>query len=156
MSLQAAIAARSLAYSQRVAQSHAEGSMNSLVRITRGGGWNPATYEYDEAFDEVIYDNPDPDLAGTGWIAGISTESGSVQSDYADEPSYTSSTTIYVPQTMAITPRIDDLVEVLACPDPETEGQIMRVIDVTYGGRISSSISLSVTTSPPSKEVLPA
>lgn len=150
-SLQNMVAARSLAYGQVIAQGHAEGSMNSLVRITRGGGWNPATFEYDEDYDVVVYDHPD--LPGSGGIAGISLQTGSVQADYADEPTYTSSTTVYIPQAAPITPRIDDLVEVLASPDPELELAILRVVDVVLGGRMIASIALSVTASPASKEV---
>lgn len=154
MSLQSQIAGRSLAYGQRIAQAHAIGSMNSLVRITRGGGWDPTTYEYDPEAEVVIYDHPD--LPGSGNIAGVATQSGSQQSDYADEPTYTSTTQVFIPQSAPQTPRIDDLVEILVCPDPEAEGEVMRVVDVTLGGRMSSSIQLTVTVSPASKEATPA
>jgi hypothetical protein len=152
MPAQSLVAARSLAFAQNVAQHHAEGSMNSLVIITRPDGWNATTFEYDPAANTVIYD--DPDNPGAGAKAGISLQTGSVQADYADEPTYTSSTTVYIPQSATSTPQIDDLVEVVACPDPETQGQIMRVVDVTMGGRIIASIALSVTVNPPSKEII--
>jgi hypothetical protein len=143
VSLQTQVAIRSLDFAQRAAQAHAVGAMNSVVRITRGGGWNPLTYEYDPDADEVIYQGP----------GGVTLQTGSVQSDYADEPTYTSSATIYIPQSAPRTPRIDDLAEILSCPDPETVGAVFRIIDVVLGGRISASIQLSGTVTPASKEV---
>ena len=151
--IQNQVAAISIAFAAKVAQSHAEGAMNSLVRITRPDGWNPVTYEYDAAANTVIYD--DPANPGAGAMAGVSVQTGSVQSDYADEPTYTSSTHIYIPQAAPMTPQIDDLCEIVHCPDKEAEGQIMRVIDVALGGRIIPSIDLSVTVNPPSKEIVP-
>jgi hypothetical protein len=151
--IQNQVAAMSLAFGAKVAQAHAEGAMNSLVRITRPDGWNSVTFEYDDTQNTVVYD--DPDTPGAGAMAGVSLQTGSVQSDYADEPTYTSSTHIYIPQDAPTTPQIDDLVEIIYCPDREAQGQIMRVTDVTVGGRIIASIDLSVTVNPPSKEIVP-
>lgn len=153
MSLQAAITQRSLAFAQRMAQATADGARNSLVLVTRGGGWNPDLHEYDATYDEVIYDHPDPTLAGSGGPAGITTQSGSQQSDYADESSYTSTVRVMLPQSAPRNPRIDDQVLVLASPDQDVVGEWLRVVDVEAGGRLTASITMTCTLTPPSREV---
>lgn len=152
--LATAIARRSLAYAQGLAQAHANGSMNSLVLITRPGSdtFNETTREYGSGLQTVIYD--DPDNAGAGAIAGVTLAQGPITMDLGDEPQYYSSITAYIPQQVPKLPRINDLLEIKANPDPDMVGRRFRIVDVPAGGRISASIALSCTGIAPSKEWL--
>ena len=148
---QTAVTQRSLAFAQRLARQHAEGAMNSLVVIRRKGVWSEADYEYDPESPQTIYD--DPDTPGAGAKAGITLAQGPMELQIGDEPEYYSSVTVYIPQTAPTNPRVNDLVYVIHCPDPDIEGRVFRVLDVPSGGRISASIALSCTGVAPSREI---
>ena len=146
------VARRSMSFAQGLARRSAVGAMNSLVRITRAGGWDTGSFEYDPAQTQVVYD--DADYPGTGAIAGVTPASGSVTMDIGDEPQYFSSLTVYIPQAAPINPRIGDLVQVMANPDADIIGSYYRVTDVPVGGRLTSSITLRCTGIAPSKEIV--
>lgn len=141
---------RSLGFAQRIGQAHATGAMNSLVVISRAGSWDQSRYEYDPDTPTVVYD--DPDSPGAGLQAGVTPAEGPITMELGDENQYFSNVTVYIPQTAPINPRIDDLVKVTSCPDPEIEGRYFRVMDVPVGGRLSASIALACTGIAPSRE----
>ena len=143
---------RSLTYANRIATAHAIGAMNSRVVITRSGAWSLSDFEYDPNAPTTVYD--DPDNPGAGAQAGVTPAQGPITMELGDENQYFSNVTVYIPQTAPTNPRIDDLVKVTYCPDPEIEGRFFRVMDVPVGGRINSSIALSCTGIAPSRETV--
>ena len=150
VSLQTMIVRRSLAFAQRRAQQAADGGMNSLVVITRNGQWSETDYEYDPGVAKVIYD--DLETPGGGAIAGITDTSGGGSFDIGDEPTYTDSVRVTIPQSAPKNPRINDLVKVVASPDTDIVGRVFRVVDVTVGGRLTASIAMTCTGVAPSRE----
>ena len=152
--LQTLVARRSLSFAQTVARAHAVGSMNSLVRITRAGAWDYDNYEYDISANTVVYADPDDDSFGAP--AGITTAQGPITMDVGDEPLYYDSATVFIPQSAPSNPRINDLVQVMACPDAEMIGRFFRITSVPVGGRLSASIALACMGVAPSRENTPA
>jgi len=152
MSLTTMLARRSLAYAQNVARAHAEGSMNSLVLITRpaSAAFDESTREYTPGLQEVIYD--DPATPGAGGMAGVSPAQGPITMDLGDEPQYYSSATVYLPKDTPKVPMINDIVEVKTSPDEDMVGRRFRVVDVPAGGRIDASVALQCTGISPSRE----
>lgn len=148
------IARRSMKLADRFARSSAEGTMNSLVRITRPGEatYDEETREYGPGLQLLIYSDPlDP---AKGGIAGITPAQGPITMELGDEPQYYSSVTVYLPQSAPKNPRINDIVEVLGSPDGDMVGRRFRVVDVPAGGRITASIALQCTGIAPSREWL--
>lgn len=145
-----AVARRSLAYAQPLAQGNAEGAMNSLVLIQRPaeGTYDEDTREYGSPALTPVYD--DPDMPGYGAMAGITPAEGPITMNLGDEPQYYSSVTIYIPARAARC-RIDDVVLVMANPDPDLVERYFRIIDVPDGGRINASQALSATGIAPSR-----
>lgn len=152
MNLAAAIAQKSIAYAQRLAQSTSEGSMNSRVVIRRPGlpGFNPVTREYDPAVPAVIYDHES--IPGAGGVAGITPAQGASYMDVGDEPQYYDSASVMIPQSAPRNPMINDIVQVVASPDADIVGRFFRVVGVPVGGRIVGSIAMSCTGIAPSRE----
>lgn len=150
------VARRSLAFAQSIAQPYALGNMNSLVIITRHGGWDPNTGEYKPPEEDVViyanedYDPLDP-LTHIGGPAGITPTQGPIVLGYGDESSYEDSVGVFIPKTAPILPRIDDVVLVMAGPDPQFFGRQFRVDAVTGSGRIVSSIKMRASGAAPSR-----
>jgi hypothetical protein len=144
-----AVARRSLAFAQSLAQPYADGSMNSLVIITRfGGGWNATKGEYEDGTPTVIYD--DADFPGIGARAGITPTSGPIIANFGDENEYSDTVDIFIPKTAQL-PMIDDAVEVTAGPDPQFVNRQYRVTSVIGSGRLVSSIHLMAVGTAPSR-----
>lgn len=149
-SLLTGITRKSITFATGVATATARGSMNSLVLIEREGGYNVVTREYDDAVTSTVYDQPD--LPGSGAEAGITVSAGPITMEIGDEPQYYDSLTLYLPATMPVLARIDDLVTVLVTPDPDLVDRMFRVTAVAGGGRIYSSNRISATGIAPSKQ----
>lgn len=147
-----AVARRSLAFAQELAQPYSVGSMNSLVLVERYGGWDADAGEYDDAAASVIYD--DPDFPGLGARAGITPTQGPITSDFGDEPVYQDSINLYLPKsafTHETLPMIDDHVTVLASPDPQFSGRAFKVTSVVGSGRLVASVHLTAVGTAPSR-----
>lgn len=131
---------KSLSLAQALVEPYAEGAMNSLVRITRGGSWDPAGGEWDPAGVSVIYaDDVDPEL---GARAGITGSTGPSFLDVGDEPEYYDMISVMIPRSAPAEPLIDDLVEVMASPDHDIIGRHFRVTGLSVGGRLLPSTTL--------------
>lgn len=150
MALATALARRSLAFGQQMAQAVGEGSMNSLVLVTRFGDFDEAAGEYKNGTPTVIYQ--DADFPGIGGIAGVTPTSGPVNLAYGDEPEYMDSIDVYLPKRAPVLPRIDDEVLVTAGPDPQFVNRQYRVISVIGSGRLVPSIHLRCMGTAPSKQ----
>ena len=152
MSLAQSVARRSLAFAQQLAQPYSEGTMNSLVIVTRYGGWDSSKGEYDDETPELIYD--DPDFPGIGARAGITPTQGPITSDFGDEPQYSDSINLYLPKgafTHETLPMIDDVVVVTASPDPQFSGREFTVTSVVGSGRLVASVHLLAVGTAPSR-----
>lgn len=149
------VARRSLALAQSLAQPYALGNMNSLVIITRHGGWDPAKGEYlPPSAETVIYadedwDDNDP-LTHIGGPAGVTPTQGPVTLSFGDEPLYLDSVDVYIPKAANL-PRIDDKVLVQSGPDPQFSGREYSVNSVIGSGRLVSSIHLRCSGTAPSR-----
>lgn len=150
MNLVEALTRRSLMFAQSMARPYAEGAMNSLVLITRSGGFNDLAGEYDPTLSQVIYD--DPDYPGTGAKAGVTMTTGPVTMDFGDEPQYFDNIQVMIPKEIALVPRIDDILRIMAGPDVQLTGRFYRVVSVVAGGRISPSNQLQCSGAAPSKQ----
>lgn len=150
MNLVEAMTRRSLMFAQSLARPYAEGAMNSLVLITRSGGFNDETGEYDPTLNQVIYD--DADYPGTGAKAGVTMTSGPVTMEFGDEPQYFDNLTVWIPKGTPLNPRIDDILRVMANPDAALIGRFYRVASVVAGGRLSPSNELQCSGAAPSKQ----
>jgi hypothetical protein len=111
MNLATLIVRKSMGVAQAMIPAYVEGSMNSLVRITRPGHWSGDTGEYDPDAGTVVYaDDVDPEL---GAMAGIALGSGPLTLSVGDEPEYYDTLTVYIPRH-ATEPWIDDILVVMA------------------------------------------
>lgn len=132
---------------QQLAQRTIEGNMTSLVRITRGGDtapvWNPETHRTERPEPEVIWEPVEGEAPPTYGIATIKTVSGPVTMALADEPQYFQSTFISIP-LRARQPETDDMIEVLACPNPKLVGRHYRVVDVEEDGQLVTGYRMQV------------
>lgn len=150
------VARRSLAFAQTLAQPYALGNMNSLVIISRHGGWDPATGEYKPPSEDVViyadedYDPEDP-LTHIGGPAGVTPTQGPITLGFGDEPFYQDSIDIYIPKSAPILPRIDDVVLVQSTPDPQFINRQFTITNVVGSGRIVSSIHLRAQGPAPSR-----
>ncbi|MEP7036249.1 MAG: hypothetical protein ABI934_11730 [Actinomycetota bacterium] len=149
-SLLTGLTRKSITFATTIATASAQGSMNSLVLIEREGGYNVVTREYDDAITKVVYDHPT--LPGSGAEAGVTVSAGPITMEIGDEPQYYDSLTLYLPATMPVLARIDDLVTVLVTPDADLVDRLFRVTAVAGGGRIYSSNKLSAIGIAPSKQ----
>lgn len=128
MSFLAALVRRSTVFARPFAQEYAEGNMIATVRVTR-----PSVPVFDRTTgglasmgaETVVHEGP-------GRVYNVS---GPAQYNLGDEPQYFSNTFISIP-IGATKPRIDDVVEVLAHPDPNIVGRSFRVQDVEAGGQL--------------------
>jgi len=149
MNLLTAITRKSISFAQGQIEPFAEGSMNSLVLITRRGTYNAAEGEYDPTAEVAVYD--DLDVPGTGARASVTSTSGAGTYEFGDEPSYTDSISVRIPRR-SLRPRIDDVVRIMAGPDANLTGRYFRVVGVPAGGILLPSIQLSCTGVAPSKQ----
>jgi hypothetical protein len=149
MNLLTALTRKSIRVAQSRIEPFAEGSMNSLVLITRRGIYNADEGEYDPTAEVAVYD--DPDLPGTGARAAVTSTSSSGTYEFGDEPTYTDSISVKIPRG-SMRPRIDDVVRVIAGPDQNLTGRYFRVVGVPAGGVLMPSIQLSCTGVAPSKQ----
>lgn len=154
-SLAKAVARRSLALAQALAQPYAEGNMNSLVIITRYGGWDEDAGEYlPSSAKSVVYADSgyDEDVPETqiGAAAGITPTSGPITLGFGDEEEYQDSVDVFIPKGSPL-PRIDDVVLVTAGPDPQFIHRQYKVISVIGSGRLVSSIHLRCVGTAPSR-----
>lgn len=145
-----AIARKSLYLANRYAQSFSEGIQTALVVITRAGGYNRASGEYDPSDVTVIYD--DDTTPGVGGQAGITNSTGPVTMMFGDEPAYFDSFTVFLPRLIPNRPKIDDIVLVITHQDPDLVGRYLRVVGVESGGRIVPSTQLQCVGVAPSKQ----
>lgn len=147
---------RSLDYGQQLAEQFADGTMNSLVVISRPGDstYDEISREYTPPRSKVIYDVLDNagNPTGVGDIAGITSASGPITFSVGDEPTYYESITVHVPFSCPIQPRIDDVVLVMSNPDRDLVNRRFRVTDVPAGGRINPSTTLSCVGIAPSRQ----
>jgi hypothetical protein len=145
-----ALARRSLAYGQSIAQQYSEGAMNSLILISRWDGFDTSTGEYhDPDAASTIYE--DPDFPGIGGPAGVTPTIGPTTLSFGDEPEYYDSIEVYIPKHAPTLPRIDDVVLVLAGPDPQFLNRQYKVTTVIGSGRMVPSIHLRATGTAPSR-----
>jgi hypothetical protein len=143
------VARRSLALAQAMARPYAEGNMNSLVVITRHGGWDEEAGEYlPQSAKTTIYD--DPDIEGIGAPAGVTPTTGPITFGFGDEPEYQDSVDVFIPKSAQL-PRIGDKVKVTAGPDPQFIHREYKVISVIGSGRIVPSIHLRCSGAAPSR-----
>lgn len=151
MSAVAGLAAKSLRFASAMAKAHSVGSMNSLVVITRSGIYDPVSREYDTSAKQTLYDNfTNP---GAGGIAGVASTTGASSLSLGDEPQYYSSVIVYIPQESPTKNlMINDIVQIIYCPDNDIIGRLFRVDDIPVGGRLYSSIPLHCTGIAPSRE----
>lgn len=148
-----AVARRSLALAQAMARPYAEGNMNSLVLITRHGGWDEEAGEYlPQSATEVIYSDDEDET--TGGPAGITPTSGPITLGFGDEPEYQDSVDVFIPKGSRL-PRIGDKVRVQAGPDPQFANREYKVISVIGSGRIVPSIHLRCVGAAPSRTTEP-
>ena len=150
MNLIEALTRKSMTFAQTIARPYAEGAMNSLVLITRSGGFNDDTGEYDPTLAQTIYD--DDVMEGFGAKAGVTVTTGPIPMEFGDEPQYFDNLTVWIPKGTAKNPRIDDIVRIMASPDGNLIGRYYRVVSVTAGGRLSPSNQLQCTGAAPSKQ----
>lgn len=133
--------ARSNAMAIQLATPVIEGNMTSTIRLTRTDAedlaWDPVANQVIAPAGDVIWEpdpDPGPDDLPTG-IATIKTVSGPVTMALGDESQYFSSTFISIPMR-ARTPEVNDIAEVLTCPDAKLVGRFYRVVDVELGGQL--------------------
>lgn len=137
MSILSGLVKRTTLLARPYAQAYAEGNMIATVRVTR-----PSTPVFDRTTgglasmgaESVIHEGP-------GRVYNVT---GPQQYALGDEPQYFSSTFVSIPIT-ATKPRIDDVVEVLAHPDPNLVGRSFRVQDVEAGGQLPVVHRMQVT-----------
>jgi hypothetical protein len=59
---------------------------------------------------------------------------------------------VFIPASVPINPRVDDIVLVMANPDSDMVGRYFRVMGVPVGGRVNASSALSVVGIAPSRQ----
>ena len=149
----ASAAHRTLKAAQPYAEALSEGSMNAVIKITRGAEpvFNETSRELEMSVEADVY-GPDSPEKG---VAGVYSTSGPVQMAIGDEPQYYSSTNVVIPRSAA-NPRIDDIIEILEWttedqPD-DIVGRLFRVVDVEVGGRIAASTRMQAIGVAPSRQ----
>ena len=151
MSIVAALATKSLNFASVMAKAHSIGSMNSLVIVTRIGEYDPVSREYDTTAKQTLYDNFGS--PGAGAKAGVASTGATSGMSIGDETQYYASVTIYIPQESPTKNlMVNDIVQVIYCPDNDINGRYFRVDSIPVGGRIYSSIPLHCTGIAPSRE----
>lgn len=150
MNLLTALTRKSISFAQSQIEPFAEGSMNSLVLITRRGIYNASEGEYDPSAEVAVYD--DADVPGTGARAAVTSTTGGGTYEFGDEPTYNDSISVRIPRHTLLHPRIDDVVRIMAGPDTNLTGRYFRVVGVPAGGVLLPSISLNCTGVAPSKQ----
>lgn len=153
VSLAELITRKSMSYAQSLARPYAEGAMNSLVLITRNGGFDEAAGEYNPGLKATVYD--DVDFPTFGAKAGVTMTTGPITVNYGDEPEYLDNIQVMIPKSapgLFMNPRIDDIVRIMANPDASLWGRFYRVQSVVAGGRISTSNTLLCSGAAPSKQ----
>lgn len=150
MNLITALTRKSISFAQSRIEPFAEGSMNSLVIITRRGIYNADEGEYDPTAEVAVYD--DDTTPGTGARASVTATSGAGTYEFGDEPTYNDSITVRIPRYELRHPRIDDVVRIMAGPDANLTGRYFRVVGVPAGGILMPSVTLSCTGVAPSKQ----
>lgn len=150
----AKVSRRAMTAAQHYASAYADAQRNSLVIVTRNYGFNDGTREWDRTAGTVIYDdiNEAGDHTGLGGPAGVASTSGPMTLDFGDEPASYDTVMIYLPLSMPIDPRIDDLVTIMSSPDNHFAGRTFRIEDVNAGGRLSSSVTCRASGAAPRKE----
>lgn len=114
--------------------------MTSTVELVR-----PAPVKYDPILGTALA-GAEEGFTGYKGPAGISRSSsaGAVMSGESYAEIATARVTL--PQAAAPLPRVEDQVIVLTCPeDPSLVGEVLRVIDVTYGGIANPVRTLTCT-----------
>lgn len=134
---------KSMSLAQSLVEPYAEGAMNSLVRITRNGGWDPDLAEYNPDGETVIYADSDDDTIGA--MAGVTSSSGPISMDVGDEVEFYDSITVMIPRSHPAEPRINDLVRIMAGPDTDLIGRYFRITGVPVGGRLLPSNTFTAT-----------
>ena len=148
-----AAAHRSMKAAQPYAEALSQGSMNAVIKITRGAEpvFNETSRELEIDEDAVVYGPESPEKG----IAGVYSTSGPVQMAIGDEPQYYSSTNVVIPRSAA-NPRIDDIIEVLEWTTEDTPddivGRVFRVVDVEVGGRLAASTRMQAIGVAPSRQ----
>lgn len=150
----AKVSRRALTTAQHYASAYADAQRNSLVIVSRGYTFNETDRNWDRGSSTVIYDDKDAsdDFTGLGAPAGIASTTGPMTVDFGDEPTSYDSVMIYLPLSMPVEPRIDDLVTVTYSPDRGFSGRTFRIEDVNAGGRLSSSVTCRASGPAPRKE----
>lgn len=145
----ALVVRRSMSLAQSMVEPYMAGTMNSLVRITRRGGWDPVLAEYSDDVVTVLYaDDVDPSL---GAKAGVAISTGPLSTTFGDEPESTDSISVYIPRSAPAAFQIDDLVQIMAGPDSSMIGRWFQVDSVPAGGRLMPSIRLECSGRAPDK-----
>lgn len=128
MSILTGLIKRSTTMVRPLAQAYAEGNMIATVRVTR-----PSTPVFNRATGGLAAMGAETLIhEGPGRVYGVQ---GPVQYAIGEEQQFFSSTFVSIP-IGATKPRVDDVVEVLAHPDPNIVGRSFRVQDVEAGGQI--------------------
>lgn len=142
MSVMGGIVKRSTDLAVQRARAFAEANMQATVRIERPTEpvFNRDTGDLGMAPDAIVYIGK----------ARVYSVTGPATYALGDEPQYYSSSFVSIPQGMA-EPRIDDVVEVLAHPDPSLVGRFFRVQDVEAGGQMPAVKRMQVVGIQPSR-----
>lgn len=139
-----ALVRRSTELVRPIAQAYAEGNMIAQVKVTR-----PAKPVFDRSTGGTAAMQPGETVhEGAGRIYNVT---GPTEFSLGDEPAHFSSAYVSIPIT-ADRPRIDDLVKILAHPDPNVVGREFRVTDVEAGGQIPVVHRMLVVGVQPSRE----
>lgn len=125
---------------ERYARRFAESNMIATVRVTRMGEpvLDPATGALDASPQVLVYEGK----------ARVYAVSGPMTYSLGEEPQYFSGSYVSIPLFRAVgesDPQVDDVVEVLADPDPLVVGRMFRVVDVESGGQFPSARRMQVT-----------
>ncbi len=137
MSILTGLVRRSTHMARPFARAYAEGNMIATVRVTR-----PSVPVFNRATGGLTAMGPETVVHhGPGRVYSVT---GPQQYSMGDENQFYSSTFVSIPIS-ATKPRIDDVVEVLAHPDPNIVGRSFRVQDVEAGGQIPVVHRMSVT-----------
>lgn len=130
----ACIVGASLAEAQRQAALVAEGKMRARVLIKR---------KVTPTFDYSTGALTDPDSTVYEGKASIGTLNAAQQMLLGEEVEFYSTASVEIPVNSP-PPKIDDVLVVLAAPDPLLVGRRFRVLDVGGGGDLPTSITMTV------------
>lgn len=142
-----AIARRTQALAAPRAQDYASSNRLFTVLIVRPGvepAFNRTSMAFEPQPQTMVFEGP----------ARIRPVTPSQEIDLGDGPTYWSATEISIDLGAALTPQIDDLVQITAAPPPAGSGVVgatYRVVGVAEGGHLATGFMLSCSSVSPSR-----